>query len=174
MRKFRCTGCQDRKVEPFEWEHFHRQSFCSTCGEPGVEIVEWGCFECTEAGIRFYEAKDPTPVCKECGEPAVRIMYAPMIVGAEAHQKHEFADALLRKEVENRGMTDITVAKPKQPQGQFAPRWGNPSEIIGRGQALRSQPGATDGFGIIKSGKRPLTEVTAEKRDSKAPHVPTH
>lgn len=178
MRKFRCLGCEKRGLDEFEWEHHHRESFCQTCGKPGVEVVEWGCFECTEEGLRFWAPKEPIPVCAECGDPALRIMYAPMIVPTESHEKGKFADKLLTQEYERRGMTDIAPSKPKKFAGdpKFHPRWGTPAEILSQGQSAKGSGGGNE-FGVVRSAPKHLpTQVTDDKRPQNipVPRVPAH
>ncbi|MHB8406328.1 MAG: hypothetical protein ACYDCJ_12990 [Gammaproteobacteria bacterium] len=150
MRRFRCGGCLERGLIS-EWEHHHRESFCVECGKGGVEIVEWGCFECREEGLRFWEKKDEVPECPECGLPALRIMYAPMLTPSESRERHAFADKLLMKELENRGLTDITPATPRQ--NPFAARWAPVEEV-----AVIQRPGGS--MELISQIPKTLTPLT--------------
>jgi len=159
MRRFRCAGCLERGLTS-EWEHHHRESFCVECGKVGTEIVEWGCFECHEEGLRFWEAKDDVPECPECGLKALRIMYAPMVVRSESRERHAFADKLLMKELENRGMTDITPPAPTR--NPYTPRWAPVKEIAGGGGGTG---GASD---LIKQLPKTLTTHIAGRDDRKS------
>lgn len=74
-----CQACGERKLESV-WEHPAKLSFCPACGTRGVEIVAWGCDQCREEWVRFEAPAEPPAACPECGEPALRILEAPMVV----------------------------------------------------------------------------------------------
>lgn len=169
MRSFRCLTCKEQGLES-DWEHHHRRSYCQTCGSEGHEIVEWGCFDCSEEGHRFFELKDSDPPCPKCHARAVRIMYAPMIADSQTRAKGKFADKLLEGELQRRGMTDLAPSKPKAQPSLLAPRWGNAGEVLAQGAGL---PGSQENFGLIKSApQRLLTNVIADQ--SSKPRVPAH
>lgn len=159
MRRFRCTACLERGIES-EWEHHHKTSFCQTCGTEGVIIVEYACFKCSEDGQRFWAPEDDDAFCPECESKSPRIVYAPMLETSK-HAGFAFADKTLKNEMDRRGLTD--VGRPQTKPHPFAPRWGNPAEVLG---SLGKGNGSGD---LIRAVPKRLPTHIAAKDSRKTP-----
>lgn len=138
MRRFACPACKKRGLTS-EWEHHHVDSFCPACGKPGHIIVEYACFECAEAGLKFWAKVSPSAACPDCGEPAPRVVYLPMLASAKKDD-YRFADQALETGLAAADLTD--VRPPAKPRGEFSAYWGSPANVLaqarGAGRAERT------------------------------------
>lgn len=168
-----------------------------------MPIYEFACTPCFERGVvstweMQFKVDDPkNSFCPACGSKGHQvILTAPMVINGDSRSKHQAADKMLTRALDEQGGLRV---KPKMPmsieehmdtQGRgerpppssqhdpFKPRWGNAADVLAGATAATAetrQQGMSTGNDVRQTLSKVIpSEVVVHKEDAAKGRVPTH